>query len=432
MGKGTIKSGGAAGLYTVTVNYKRDNYTAEITRLTSQISDYQSIIAGLPEGRERNIKSAMLLGFEKRKSYLENNMPDDKDISVWCADTTEDLTGEIGLIEVPGESVDFNIQPGYESNAVYNATRDGQLAPTVAQTSVQAFYNMALLPGWQKWKPTYRYATITAINGDIASVDLDMATSTQQSLNINQEGSLTGISIEYMDCDGDIFEVGDTVLIKFDGQNWLSPKIVGFKDSPKECFFLLNFAEAIPETGDSHTPPFYDVNIPSYILGAVSGGGASTYNIEAGRIFNIGKEYNQSESTIWIFIDYEVDIDTETSEWSQVSAGLGWSYEINNGDDDLINTISWNVISGSFNSGGRVKQTWEMPVRFSGVNFVLDSFRAVCFANMGHADLTIYNIGSHSKQRAGYDIIEWEETFFGSGVFEPKGLQIPVMRYYIA
>ena len=236
MGKGTIISGGTDGQYDVQINYARAAYTAKIAALEAQIAAYTIKIDAAEAGStEQKLLKKGKLSVEKRKQYLENNMPDDKTISAWCSDLTEDLTGQVGLVEVPGEAVDFNIQPGYEENAVYDATRDGQLMPTIVQNAAQAFYNLAMLPGWQKWKPTYRYGTITSLDGDTANVSLESAESSQQSLNVNQESTLSDVAIEYMDCNGAVFEDGDDVLIKFENQDFAQPKIIGFKEHPKPC-----------------------------------------------------------------------------------------------------------------------------------------------------------------------------------------------------
>lgn len=267
MGKGTIISGGTDGQYQLQINYDRAAYTAELAKLTTQISEwttkisdknaeiiileneYTALVAGefLPEvlaakknkistaEKEKASLSIYKLSFEKRKQYLEENMPSDETVSVWCADFTEDLTGTVGTVEVPGESTNIQIQPGYEGNAEYSGARDGVLTPIVVQTAAQAFYNLAMLPGWQKWKPLFRYATITAISGDTASISLDNILSSQQALKINQTDTLTGVTIDYMDCNGSAFSVGDEVLVKFIGQSWESPVIVGFKEEPKAC-----------------------------------------------------------------------------------------------------------------------------------------------------------------------------------------------------
>jgi hypothetical protein len=123
----------------------------------------------------------------------------------------------------------------------------------MALTPAAAFYNLAMLPGWQKWKPTYRYGTITAIDGDTATLTLEAVTSTQQSLGVNQTSTLTNVPIEYMSCNGAAFEVGDEVLVKFTGQDWASPKIIGFKDNPVACeipfYIRVKFNGVVPEIG---------------------------------------------------------------------------------------------------------------------------------------------------------------------------------------
>ncbi len=158
-------------------------------------------------------------------------------VQIWCADYTKDLTGDVGIIEVPGEQTARNIQPGYEGNAVYNAERDGQILPAIVSTPAAAFWNLAMMPGWQKWQPTFRYGTITAIDyeADTCSLDLEAAISSQQNINVNQGTALSGVPIEYMYCDSKAFEVDDVVLIKFTGQDFAAPKVIGFKSHPKRC-----------------------------------------------------------------------------------------------------------------------------------------------------------------------------------------------------
>lgn len=259
MGKGTILSGGEAGLYLAKVVFDKVTYNKTISDLNTAISATADKIATLGPGIEKNVAKAQLMSLEKRKDYLESNIPVDKDVSVWCTDFTEDLSGEVGLIEIPGESVDFNIQPGYEANAEYNKSRDGQLVPTIVQTPAQAYYNLAMLPGWQKWKPTFRYATVTAIDGNLADISFESTKSTQQDLNVNQEEAISDVPIEYMDCDGIAFEVGDSVLVTFTGQDWNTPKIIGFKDHPKRCNdeLILLIARVDYPTFWPNTEPYY-------------------------------------------------------------------------------------------------------------------------------------------------------------------------------
>lgn len=237
MGKGEIISGGAGGLYEVRLLLERSGVESELARLTAQIAALETRISGMEEGKEKERVRLQQNALKKRKRYLEDplNMPADPIINSWCADHTQNLTGEIGTIEVPGERTGVNIQPGHGGNASYSQERDGQLQPSPAGTPAGVFYNLAMLPGWQKWKPTYRYGTITALNGDICSLELEPATSTAQGLNVNQSGNLAGVPIVYMDCNGEAFWVGAEVIVEFQDQDWNSPRVIGFKSNPAEC-----------------------------------------------------------------------------------------------------------------------------------------------------------------------------------------------------
>jgi hypothetical protein len=179
---------------------------------------------------------------------IKRNDGTDVNDSAYCVDLTEDLTGEVGLIEIAGDrEKGINLQPGFEGNAVYNASRDGELKqiqnfPDTKPTQ-EVFYNWALRPGWAKWKPNYRYGTITAINYDADTCDVSLdacyATDTPdgKQLDINQSSSLSGVAIEYMSCDSAAFEVGDVVVVKFENFSWASPKVIGFKEEPKACYW---------------------------------------------------------------------------------------------------------------------------------------------------------------------------------------------------
>ena len=177
------------------------------------------------------------LSDDLRKKQLEA-IPADPIQQAWCADYTEDLAGEVATSEIPGEgNTRVIVRPGFEGRAVVTPERDGQLFHRPGMTGAQVFLAAALLPGWQKWMPTYRVGTVTAVNQatDTASVSLDNAVSSAQALGVNQSSILTGIPVEYMDCDAFPFEVGDRVLVQFVGQQWSGAKVIGFESNPKEC-----------------------------------------------------------------------------------------------------------------------------------------------------------------------------------------------------
>lgn len=163
-----------------------------------------------------------------------NALPPLRQMQAWCADYTDDLSGDVATAEVPGEIGRVIIKPGFEGANQWSATADGAMQPALASTPAATFYNLAMLPGWQKWRPTYRTATITSIDGDTCSITLEAATSSQQGLGVNASPSYSGVPILYMDCHGAAFEPGDSVLVAFAG-NVEGPVVVGFESAPKMC-----------------------------------------------------------------------------------------------------------------------------------------------------------------------------------------------------
>ncbi|GAB5451842.1 MAG: hypothetical protein Hals2KO_21700 [Halioglobus sp.] len=153
--------------------------------------------------------------------------------SAWCVDYTFEAGGAVGTIEVPGEPDQIFIVPGCEAPAA----SDGALLARAAHDPAVLFYNLSSLPAWQKWLPTYRTGQITAIDReeDTCSLDLSPAFSTAQGIGVNQSNSLVDVPIEYMTCDSAAFEVHDEVVVKFEGQNWNSPKVIGFTEDPRVC-----------------------------------------------------------------------------------------------------------------------------------------------------------------------------------------------------
>lgn len=162
-----------------------------------------------------------------------DSLPPLRQVQAWCADYSEDLSGEVATAEVPGEIGSVIIKPGFEGNA-WSATADGAIQPALASTAAGAFYNLAMMPGWQKWRPTFRTATVVGIDGDTCSITLDAATSSQQGLGVNAQGSYSSVPILYMDCNGGAFDAGDRVLVAFAG-NVDGPTVVGFESEPRVC-----------------------------------------------------------------------------------------------------------------------------------------------------------------------------------------------------
>lgn len=158
----------------------------------------------------------------------------EREIEAWCADLTEDAAGEVATIEVPGEPAAVLIAPAGDAPT----DADGYLLMREAMPPEQAYYNAAILPGWQAFKPTFRFGEVLDVDADAdtCTVRLDAAQSSAQQLGINQDyETLLAVPIEYMTCNAAVFESGDRVVVRFDDQDWTKPKVIGFENNPKAC-----------------------------------------------------------------------------------------------------------------------------------------------------------------------------------------------------
>lgn len=229
-----------------------DGALQKITALQTELIRLQS------EAGQLRLKVADLIAEDlanrKRQNQLEQ-VPEGREMDLWCADYSVELTGEVGLVDINDEGGQGAlIQPGFEDGAVYDAARDGALFPNLAQSGPQIYLNAALLPGVQKWRPRYRIGTITKLNGDVCDVDLDPAQSSAQNLNINQAETLQQVPIKYMDCDGFAFEESDRVLVRFTKSG---PLVVGFFENPKDCGAPKIAATPMLSTGNFWTGQYF-------------------------------------------------------------------------------------------------------------------------------------------------------------------------------
>lgn len=294
MGRGTILSGGTDGLYSIEIDFgeaERDarvvKIDAQIAKLNIEIADTEAAILAA-EAATAAALAALSAAVEAMASAIEAEGPAAGDVlkpavdkaaaaagvataaeamarlprdhkiaertslvdrkrallaatvkstrDAWCVDLTEDAAGEVATIEIPGEDQAVLIAAGGRAPE----DGDGSLMARELMTPEQVFWNAAVLPGWQKWKPSYRKATITAIDEEAGTVDVDLdpATSSAKRLNVNQAEALAGVEVVYMDCNADAFEVGDRVVVEFVGAEWEAPRVVGFVEQPRPCAWI--------------------------------------------------------------------------------------------------------------------------------------------------------------------------------------------------
>ena len=189
------------------------------------------------------LRLRLMANQQRMKDLQELKDRVDNDIrELWCADLSENLTGTLPTMEINGEPEHMILAP--QSLEPLPDTPDplphGMLKPMPAMTAAQAVFNWTIMPGWQKWKPTYRTGVIGSIDAaaGTASLTLDEARSYIKNFEINQGETLNAVPIDYMDCHAGAFGEGDHVVVMFADQDFNHPRVIGFVEEPKGCGFV--------------------------------------------------------------------------------------------------------------------------------------------------------------------------------------------------
>jgi uncharacterized small protein (DUF1192 family) len=284
VGRATIQSEGGAGRYTISLDYGTAEINAEIAVLNTRIAELDADIAQLEAkmASEQSAVNALWAALDAAIAVYKDDRTDEnrqaiddastaalegsatyraakealadrklrrsqlatekstlasevltETRSAWCVDYTEQATGAVATIELNGEGPEVLLAP----SAPAPVTGDGVMKDRLAMSGAATFLNAAILPGWQKYSPTFRAGVITALDreNDTCSVRLEAAASSAQSLDINQASNLTDVPIEYMTCNAAAFVVGDEVVVQFENQDWSRPKVIGFRSNPRQC-----------------------------------------------------------------------------------------------------------------------------------------------------------------------------------------------------
>ena len=214
-----------------------------------------------------------------RVVYTDRNIPggncvvinpeQDNSIEMWCADFSDELEvgTPVGCATVPGEqflNMPIILPQSREDGELqgFDRRRDGQMVPLMSMSPSAAFYNLALLPGWQRWMPTYRTAKVERVDVDNDTVDIII--NRNESSQKDEWGRRfpteigqailyrDNVPVRYMSCNAAVFEEGDEVLVRFKSNTNLSAlaasgavgeqawdvsnmEVVGFVKEPRDC-----------------------------------------------------------------------------------------------------------------------------------------------------------------------------------------------------
>lgn len=264
MGKGEIIENLGEGQYKIKVLKKVTNIQNQIIVIQEQVEAVHKQIYRLqvemrdnPDIDNNDLIANLRLqitSLELSEAELQKIVDESEpEMQAWCADFTMDLSGEVGLIVVARETEKgINIRPGFDDAAAWDGVRDGQIAPAREVGPWTFGFNYGAEPAMQTHKAIYRYATITYIDGDLCTVQLDQVRSEHQNFLVNSLNksaqsqtlieTIENVEIDYMDCNGAAFAVDDRVILELTGtdtkkSNWelSTKKVIGFISEPKSC-----------------------------------------------------------------------------------------------------------------------------------------------------------------------------------------------------
>ena len=97
--------------------------------------------------RFRDVRLYRKSSLELRKLQIQEAVANGESRSMWCADLTTDLIGDVDTIEIDGAPTTILIGPGGDANIVDDGGSPGYLSNIMAQTPAQTGLAWALLPG---------------------------------------------------------------------------------------------------------------------------------------------------------------------------------------------------------------------------------------------------------------------------------------------
>ena len=212
---------------------------SEVPINTQKVNELMAKIGGAIAGHEKakeliGREEIKKLGVEKQIEKVKKLQKDaEQVVQVWCTTYSDELTGNIDTIEIDDQGDMMLIAPEGKTEV------DGLLKHTLIGSPSETFYNAAMLPGVQKWRPRYKGGKILTVDRKKNTCSVKLMETSHTGRDTLIKDILSGIPIEYMKCNAAVFESGDLVVIEFKNRNVEEPQVIGFMNDPKPCLPLL-------------------------------------------------------------------------------------------------------------------------------------------------------------------------------------------------
>ncbi|HEU6436568.1 MAG TPA: hypothetical protein VE028_03890 [Nitratidesulfovibrio sp.] len=229
-----------------TIATRRAAAAADLAIAESRLNDAIGGDTDIVQDRERAVTAAKaaLLEADSQYAYVLaqsasvameraslEDVPDHRDVTAWCADYSEGLSGDVGTVEVFNLVDDYPVQirPGYDGAAAHSTGRDGLHQPVESGDAAAVFYNWAMVPGVERWRPLYSHARITYVAADSLTCGIIFTDGPRIGEYAND------VTFSYMDCGGAVFVLNDDILVQYTDRDPSKPVVIGFKDNPRPC-----------------------------------------------------------------------------------------------------------------------------------------------------------------------------------------------------
>lgn len=230
---------------------KANEVALQITDVEAEITERSLVIATLMQVNEDGFYTTQIENLRAEVDALNERVVEllrrkaaHERLALKYNGTADALTA--GINRLASEILAYQ-QAMQSASGIYTPKKEAwsrQVQPTHSSSPEAVFFNLALLPGYQKWKPTFRRAKILLVkDNDLCDVELYPAQSSQQNLNINHVSPTVGlilydVPVKYGDCNSAAFNNNDDVLVEFLEQDKNKPCVVGFLSNPKPCSVL--------------------------------------------------------------------------------------------------------------------------------------------------------------------------------------------------